>query len=147
MPLYFAFGSNLSRARLAARVHVERDLGRSRLAGWQFTCDKHGSDESAKANLVRRAGGEVWGVTYALSTEALAQLDGFEGGYERVEVEVVAGTSRQTAFTYVSAHRNPSLLPFDWYKAHMVEGAVEHHLPEPHVARLMALESRRDPRR
>ncbi len=147
MPLYFAFGSNLSRARLAARVHIARDLGCTLLPGWHFTCDKHGSDESAKANLVRRAGGEVWGVTYALSDEAITQLDVFEGGYERVEVEVVAGTSRQAAFTYVSEHRNPSLLPFDWYKAHMVDGAVEHRLPESHVALLMGLESRRDPRR
>jgi len=147
VPLYFAFGSNLSRARLAARVTIEEDLGRSQVVGWRFTCDKEGSDDSAKANLVQRAGSEVWGVTYALSHAAISQLDVFEDGYARVEVEVLTAGTRQTAFTYVSDHRNDSLLPYDWYKAYIVEGAVEHDLPDEHVAVLQALASRRDPRR
>lgn len=148
MPLYFAFGSNLSRPRLEARIPIEADLGPGRLEGWRFACNKLGADDSAKANLQPDPDAEVWGVLYALTEAALERLDLFEGGYRRISLEVrlIDGPTKP-ALTYVSDHCTDDLLPYDWYKSHMVKGAEEHDLPAHHIAHLRALPSRRDPRR
>ncbi|MEM1032737.1 MAG: gamma-glutamylcyclotransferase family protein [Myxococcota bacterium] len=146
MPHYFAFGSNLSHARLAARVSIRADLGPARLSGWRLVCDKAGDDGSAKANLAADPTAEVWGVLYDLTDEALDVLDGYEGGYRREEVDVAIDGRTIPAVTYVSSVRRDGVM-FDWYKAHLVTGAAEHGLPGAYCDALRALPSRPDPHR
>lgn len=144
--LYFAYGSNLSSARLRARLEGVRPAGPARLDDHRFALDKRGHDGSAKANVVPHPGEAVWGALYELAHAHLPDLDRFEGGYERVTVEVVRREGGLVeAVTYRSTLRVEGWLPFDWYHAHLVRGAREHGLPEDWIARLEALPFREGP--
>ncbi|MDX1648738.1 MAG: gamma-glutamylcyclotransferase family protein [Myxococcota bacterium] len=144
--LYFAYGSNLSSARLRARLDDVRPAGPAHLADHRLTVDKRGHDGSAKANVVAHPGERVWGVLYDLPRVQLETLDRFEGGYERLEIEVkrLEG-GLVAAVTYRSTLRVEDWLPFDWYHAHLVQGAREHGLPAEWIARLEALPFRAGP--
>lgn len=124
---YFAFGSNLDRDRLEARIGEVEVVGVGTLAGYRLVVSKPGLDGSAKANVVA-ANEVVWGVVYAIPDGELPALDGYEGGYERVEVSVDVEGDAVRCWTYV-AEGHTDDLPFDWYKAHMVRGAEAHGLP------------------
>ncbi len=111
-------------------------------------CDKAGSDGSAKANLRADPRAHVWGALYRLGPGQLEILDRFEGGYERLQVQVQSprGASH-AALTYRSERRTGDPVPFDWYRQLILEGAREHGLPEDWLAWLEALPSRPDPER
>lgn len=137
---YFAFGSNMSSARFLTRVPLARSVGRARLDGWRFTCDKLGMDGSAKANILRHEGAFVWGVVFIMPAAALPDLDAIEGGYERVTVEVEHERLRKIeSICYASKVRAADTVPHAWYKRHIVTGAVEHGLPTDYIAFLRAL--------
>ena len=55
MPCYFAYGSNLSLARLRERIGIALPLGVAELPDYRLVCDKRGADGSAKANLTHSA--------------------------------------------------------------------------------------------
>jgi gamma-glutamylcyclotransferase len=130
MPLYFAYGSNLTSARMLERVPEARVVETGRLEGHRLVFDKIGRDGSAKANLAPVEGGWVWGVVYELPAARLAELDRVEGGYARIHVDIVTRGGRQLECeTYRSELRDPSLIPHDWYVALVVDGAREHALP------------------
>lgn len=144
--LYFAYGSNLSSARLRARLEEVEVLGPAVLREHRLALDKRGHDGSAKANVVPHPGEEVWGVVYELAVAHADALDRFEGGYERVGVEVHhAERGPLDVVTYRSELRVEGWLPFAWYRAHLVEGAREHGLPPDWIARLEALPFREGP--
>lgn len=138
MPLYFAYGSNMDSAQMARRVPQARAVGRARLVGYRFACDKVGRDGSAKANVAPDAGREVWGVVFELVVTDLAVLDRYEGGYRRrtVHVDATSG-SPLLCEIYVSSITSPTLLPTAAYRDRMVRGAREHGLP-PAWQRLLA---------
>jgi cation transport regulator ChaC len=143
--LYFAYGSNLNRARMRQRVPSARTEAVAFLEHHRFVCSKRGRDGSAKANLVPVSGCRVWGVIYRIAQPRLALLDRFETGYERVDVEVhtAAGVARR-ASTYRSDRIIDAPVPFDWYRELILEGAREHGLPEEYLKVLEALPSRHD---
>lgn len=144
--LYFAYGSNLAATRMAERVRSARPAGIACLDGHRVVCNKLGADGSAKANLEAHDGGRVWGVLYELPEADFAILDRFEGGYERIRLQVTRGDgSSADAVSYQSDRHCEDQVPFDWYLALMVEGARAHGLPESYVAGLEALPSRPDP--
>ncbi len=62
--LYFAYGSNMTSARLRARIPSARSVGAARIDGRRLVCNKRGRDGSGKANLCASPGGEAWGVVY-----------------------------------------------------------------------------------
>jgi hypothetical protein len=98
LPVYFAYGSNLSQRRLRERIGAASPLGIARLTDYRLVCDKLGADGSAKANLSPAPGGVVLGASYRVTEAALAILDGFEGGYDRVTLRVqplAGGDARQ----------------------------------------------------
>jgi len=140
MPLYFAYGSNLTSARMLERVPEARVVGTGRLDGHRLLFDKVGRDGSAKANIEPAAESSVWGVVYEVPDARLAELDRVEGGYERFRVNVVTnGDRRLDCETYRSGLRDPSLRPHDWYVALVVDGAREHALPPDWIASLEAV--------
>jgi len=150
--LYFAYGSNLSAARLQKRVATAEPAGTARLEGHRLVCDKTGRDGSAKANLVPGLDEHVWGALYLLEARQLTTLDRFEGGYERLLVSVeshVDGHANgfREALTYCSSQRTADPVPFDWYRQLILDGAREHGLPAAWLARLEALPCRADPSR
>ncbi len=143
--LYFAYGSNLKWERMRQRVPSAQSEGVAFLDHHRLVCNKRGRDGSAKANLVRAAGHRVWGVIYRIEQADLALLDRFETGYERVEVEVctTAGGAHR-ASTYRSDRIIQDPIPFDWYRAMILEGAREHGLPEDYLSVLEALPAKPD---
>lgn len=131
MDLYFAYGSNMSCARLERRVRPVRALGAARLRDMAWRCNKRGADGSAKANLVREPGGAVWGVIFELDASAWPELDRFEGGYRRIRVRVeAAGGDPLAAQTYASERLIEDARPTEDYRRFLIEGAREHGLPE-----------------
>jgi gamma-glutamylcyclotransferase (GGCT)/AIG2-like uncharacterized protein YtfP len=145
--LYFAYGSNLKWGRMRQRVPSARREAVAFLDHHRLVCNKRGRDGSAKANLVRAEGQRVWGVLYRIERAHLALLDGFETGYQRVEVEVcTAAGGVHRASTYRSDRITRDPIPFDWYRGMILEGAREHGLPEEYLSVLEALPSKPDRR-
>lgn len=144
--LYFAYGSNLSVARLQERVSTAERMGAARLPGHRLVCNKPGHDGSGKANLVVDPQDHVWGALYQLEPSQLETLDRFEGGYERVQVcvEGRAGALHD-ALSYRSDQRIDDPVPFDWYRRLILDGARSHGLPAAWLARLEKLPCRPDP--
>ena len=139
--LYFAFGSNLERRRLEARVGRVEVIDQGTLHGFSLQVNKPGLDGSAKANVVVSSRERVWGVVYRIDAVELEALDRFEGGYRRTGVTIRGRAAAIEAWTYIAEGRTDDL-PFDWYKAHMVRGAAEHGLPPSWQQRLRNIPSK-----
>lgn len=147
--IYFAYGSNMSSARLRARLPGVRPRGTAALPGHELRFHKRGSDGSAKLDAVRSASAtaSVTGVLYALDAGQKTRLDAIEGaGYACVTVLVNAPDGAWVeAFMYQAVDVDPSLRPFDWYVAHVLAGAREAGLAEAQIAALAATEHIEDP--
>ena len=90
MPLYFAFGSNLDADQMAERCPGARARFAARLPDHRiaFTYASRRWGGGA-ADILPAAGHSVWGLVWELDEEDLAQLDGYEQGYERVALAVL----------------------------------------------------------
>lgn len=146
MPIYFAYGSNLSSRRLRERIGEAEPLGAARLKDFELVCDKLGADGSAKANLAIAPGAVVFGALYRVTEPALVILDGFEGGYDRtpLRVHALAGSELQV-ITYRSQLTSAHARPYTWYRDLILDGAHEHELPEPYVRAIAAWPVHPDP--
>jgi hypothetical protein len=134
--VYFAYGSNMSRTRLTARLGDVADLGAASVAGWRIRFNKKGKDGTGKTNLARHAGGEVHGVLFRVSPQAWAKLASLEIGYAEEHIGVVHDGHAVLARTFVAREVSPGLRPSRDYLAFLIEGAEEHKLPAGYVARL-----------
>lgn len=136
--LYFAYGSNLLSARLTARCPSARVVGTAMTGHWTVSFTKPGSDGSGKAGLVQRDGSTHPGVVYELAADEMPVLDRIEGlgnGYTRDDDFVVTMTgdgARVSTATYIPQRHDPALLPFDWYLALCIAGAIENRF-DPEV--------------
>ncbi len=144
---YFAFGSNLSSARLLQRlplaeVHCVATLGGHRLC-WR----KNGRDQSGKCDIHQTGDHAdlVYGVVYQVSAEDRVRLDEIEThgfGYERREVAVQTLDGRLLdVFTYYAIDINYTQQPYHWYKEHVLRGALEHGFPPHYVEEIRAMPS------
>lgn len=135
--LYFAYGSNMSSARLRARIGGARALGVARLDDFDLVFDKPGQDGTAKANLRPRPTAATHGVLWELEPQALDVLDTYEPGYTRHRHLVGAATGRVgamgesqlEAWIYLHPGSQRGLAPSPEYLGHLIEGAREHGLP------------------
>lgn len=148
---YFAYGSNMSVRRMTARVPSAEAVGIACLPHYRLAFHKIGRDGSGKCDITPCKSNEVHGVIYRMARRHKPLLDACEDlgrGYrdQRLAVAAADGSNLQV-FTYVALRRDASLLPFDWYLRHLVEGADEHRLPRPYRDRLAATESLDDPDR
>lgn len=135
---YFAYGSNMSLQRLQARVPVARPLGAAVLPGHSLRFHKAGRDGSAKCDAFHTAdlADAIHGVLFHIDEAGKAVLDRVEGlgaGYDEKQVILACGTA---AVTYVATHIDETLLPFHWYKQHVLVGATEARLPADYVYRI-----------
>jgi gamma-glutamylcyclotransferase (GGCT)/AIG2-like uncharacterized protein YtfP len=94
--LYFAYGSNLSKASMRERAPTSRPLVAARLPEHRLTfeCNEPpGTPQAFFANVQLFAGAVVHGALYSVDPDALAALDRYEdlsrGVYERVQLAVV----------------------------------------------------------
>lgn len=132
---YFAYGSNMNRARLVddrlgpKGVAVgERICGR--LDGWRLAFNKRGRARpgAGAGNIVPAAGEQVFGTLNAMAAGGLDVLDHWEGvaggHYERRTVPVVRTDSGATvqAVTYVALLVGEGLRPTREYLGHLLAG-------------------------
>jgi len=146
--LYFAYGSNMKTERMSKRVPSANAVGRAKILNKRLVCNKKSKYGSGKANLTDSPGDVVWGVLYEITDADLRKLDRFEGDYRRVAVEVLNEQEHPIVVqTYVSGKLTTEPIPYDWYKALIVEGAREHRLPEDYLKLLEGLPAKPDPRK
>jgi gamma-glutamylcyclotransferase len=149
---YFAYGSNMSLARLAARVPSARLLGVATLPGHALRFHKPGSrDGTAKCDALPTADGAdaVLGALYTMDDDELPLLDAAECaglGYERRAVAVrTADGATVMAQTYIATRTLAGLRPLDWYKEHVLRGARSLGLPPTYVEAIEAIAADTDP--
>jgi gamma-glutamylcyclotransferase len=142
---YFAFGSNLKIPQMRERCPECEPVGPALLRNRElgFACVSQNFPPGGAADVVVSDGAEVWGAIYRLSASDLERLDRFEhvgnGGYRRIEVEVeIPHTSGPTtALCYEVADRlDRDIPPIPAYRRLMLEGSVEHGLPDHWLAHL-----------
>jgi gamma-glutamylcyclotransferase len=144
----FAYGSNMCARRL--ELYRVTPIGEGRaalLAGYRLLFNKKSrTDGSGKANVESHAGGDLWGVVYAISQEELQLLDDGEKGYSRVILPVRINGAAVDAWIYIAADtdNDPALRPYSWYKRFLVEGAGHHSLPADYVAKLERIDAFQD---
>lgn len=128
--LYFAYGSNMSTARLQERIPGAVPHGAAAIAGHRLVCNKRGKDGSGKANLDPTGGHTAWGVLFEVEAAVWERLDRFEWGYERLVCAVEIGGVTHEAQLYLALSPDSAAIPpFDWYRDHCLRGAIEHKLP------------------
>ena len=145
--LYFAYGSNMLTARLAARCPSARLMGVAWAEGHAVRFEKRGMDGSGKCALLP-CEGKAAGVLYALDPADLEALDRFEGvgrGYDRRDLRVRFQEADAQALTYLASDPQPGLSAFDWYLALVLAGAEQHGLPASYLATLRDTPFDRDP--
>jgi len=150
--LYFAYGSNMSLARLCQRVPSALRIGCGWLEGHRLRFHKVGlRDGSAKcdAHPTGLPHERVWGVLYRIDPRERQALDRAEGvgmGYrvEWVDVNREAGEPLR-AFTYRATRIDERLLPFRWYRQHVLIGARENGLPRSYIEAIAAVAVQEDP--
>ena len=151
---YFAYGSNMSVARIRARVPSATVDSIASLAGHVMRFRKRSNvDGSAKCDVIETSnpGDRVWGVVYDIDAGEKTHLDDAEGlgyGYEQKEVEL-AGPDGETlhAFTYYATDIDDGRKPYTWYTEHVLRGARENGLPAGYVAQIERVEALEDPDR
>ncbi|CAN5872561.1 hypothetical protein BH11PSE3_BH11PSE3_08890 [soil metagenome] len=151
--VYFAYGSNMSTARLRERMPSCKPIGTATLPGHVLRFHKRSTDKSGKCNAF--AGGvddSVIGVLFSFDPSERAKLDEAEGagsGYEHKLVMVVNDKGlRRKVLTYLatSDYIDDSLKPYDWYKYFVLAGGTEHGLPSEYIANFIeSVEAIEDP--
>lgn len=142
--VYFAYGSNMSTARLRERMPSCKPLGIATLPGHALRFHKRSADKwgtSAKCNAFA-AGNEnsVIGVLFSFDPAERAELDKAEGvgsGYEHATVTVINDKGRRRkVLTYLATpdYIDDSLKPYGWYKDFVLAGGREHGLPPEYIA-------------
>ncbi len=146
--LNFAYGSNMLSARLRQRVSGARLIGAATLRAHVLRWHKVAKDGSGKCDIVPAdPSSVVHGVLYEIPAQEKPHLDRAEGlgfGYEEKHVLVECKEGMLKATAYVATHVDASLLPFTWYRALVIAGAVEHGLPIAYVDGLRAIDAKLD---
>ncbi len=149
MVWYFAYGSNMQTATLCGRrgIGVRRALP-ARVSGWKLVFDKPPLIDIGEsfANIVPDPTAHVLGVVYEVSAEDLEHIELTEGvrlgNYVRTSVPAQPLSplaAPMTAFTLSSDHRDPTLQPSTRYMELIINGAIEHGLPDKYVHWLRAV--------
>ncbi|MBD2720001.1 gamma-glutamylcyclotransferase [Synechococcus sp. FACHB-909] len=135
-------------ARLCQRVPGAQLVGTATLHGHALRWHKVAKDGSGKCNIVAaEPSSVVHGVLYEIPAHEKKHLDRAEGlgfGYEEKPVLVEFNTGMLKATAYVATHIDDSILPFTWYKALVIAGAMEHGLPMAYVNGLGAIDAKLD---
>ena len=148
---YFAYGSNMSVARLRMRTPSARKVGLFRLASHDLRFHKRGADGSGKCDAFEtgKLRDCVLGSLFLIDPSDRLHLDLAEGlgyGYDEkwVTVSDHAGASVR-ALTYCATAIDDSLNPYSWYLNHVIVGARETGLPDHYLRRIEKTVSVEDP--
>jgi gamma-glutamylcyclotransferase (GGCT)/AIG2-like uncharacterized protein YtfP len=134
MTLYFAYGSNMSRAPMQARCPSAREAGIATLAGYGLIITSDGY-----ASVVPEPGGIVHGLLWRLEPRDLAALNAYEsldtGLYRIATLPVRLGARQVSAMVYIARSRTPGL-PRPGYLEAVLAAARELDLPPAYIETL-----------
>jgi gamma-glutamylcyclotransferase len=136
--LYFAYGSNMSFNRISGRIKGLETVNIGFLLNYKLLCNKKSFDGTGKANIIYNPGKIVWGVVYKIYEDYMDKLDRIEVGYERKAFEVHIEERIIEANAYIS-YKLTDALPTKYYKEFLLEGAVEHKLPNEYIDFLISI--------
>ena len=157
---YFGYGSNMLTEWLQARCSSAQAIGIAVAAGHCLKFSKRSKDNSGKATLnkVGEPGQKAYGVLFEINNGDLPDLDSVEGkgsGYNRFDNFSVtlladgklADGKQVQVKTYIASADviDPDLKPYGWYQALVIQGALQHELPEAYIASLRQFVSIIDP--
>ena len=144
---YFAFGSNLSSARLLQRIPDASVHSIATLTRHQLCWRKNDRGQSGKCDIdfTDHPDDIVYGVIYLMTQAEKLELDvyetaGFGYDHKHVDVTTVEGKAIE-AFTYYALDIDHDQQPFHWYKEHVLRGAEEHDFPAHYVEHIRAAHS------
>ena len=136
MPLYFAYGSNMDRAAMAARCPASRPIGPARLAGHRFVISREGY-----ASVMRDPRRTVWGVLWDIAFADMPALDRYEsvasGLYVKLNQPVLAEGGTRRALIYV-ARSAGSGQPRPGYLEGVIAAARAAALPADYIREIEA---------
>lgn len=137
--LYFAYGSNMSSARLRARVGPFEIRGHAVLPRHEHQFSKPGMDGTGKGHVQPHPRRRVHGVLYGLADDQLERLAEFEGGYRRATLTVLSAREDDpiTAVTFLALRPGGAPPPSLAYLDHYREGFLEHALPRDYARALL----------
>ena len=134
MPLYFAYGSNMDRAGMAARCPASKPIGIARLAGHRFFIAREGW-----ASVARDPRRTVWGVLWDLALADMPALDRYELVASRLYVKmsqaVLGERGPKRALIYVARSTAPGL-PRTGYLETVVAAGEQAGLPAAYLKEL-----------
>jgi gamma-glutamylcyclotransferase (GGCT)/AIG2-like uncharacterized protein YtfP len=134
MTLYFAYGSNMSRAWMRQLCPAAEALGPAMLADYRFMIVSAGY-----ASIVPHAADAVHGILWRIAPGDLDALDRYEdvagGLYDRCTLTVQHGGKPQIAMTYVGRSRAPGRARVEYCEL-VLKAARDWKLPAPYVAKL-----------
>lgn len=148
--LCFAYGSNMSTQRLAARIPA-RFVTTALLPAYRLAFHQRGGDGSGKCDVVPASEqAAVYGVIWDVASHHKSALDAYEGlghAYEEAWLTVTDLTSSRQfeVQTYVGKISTHGVRPYTWYKHHVVAGAQEHGLPPAYIRALERIPALDDP--
>ena len=154
--LCFAYGSNMLNRHIQAtnRAPSAQAQGTGFVVAHRLTFDKVSTEKSGRRSgkcdmeATGQPADRTHGVLFSIPKTEEATLDKAEGvgkGYEKRPVTVTTDGGDVTAVAYIATKKNPGVLPYDWYHAFVLAGAIEHGLPPDHIAWLRTIETQRDP--
>ena len=145
---YFAFGSNMLKARLEERVSLVKSLGKATLKGYSFSYSKLSViDKSGKGNIHPNKKSNVEGVVFELTQSQIEKLDKYEGvphHYLR-EIKTITFDNQQMieAFIYIANAKkiDQGLRPTKEYLKRVLAGAHEHELSAHYISQYLDVET------
>ncbi len=156
--LTFGYGSNMCFGRMKDRVPSLEFDAIGEIRAYRLVLNKVSKDGSAKGNVIAGEAADVtYGVVYSLDQEHRVALDKAEGaghGYDATDGIVVHNSAtgeeyENPVIIYIATrgYTAERLLPYSWYKRHIVEGALHFGLPSTYVSLLASLPAVEDPDR
>ena len=143
---YFAFGSNMdSKTFINSRKMSPLSKEVARLSGFELLFDQKGIPvvEPAFASIRESKDSEVWGVLYKLSKEDFERLHYTEGDqYEVRSIQVQGNVNGLIqCSTYIGRESKLGLTPSRRYLRKLINGAVQHELPDDYINKLKLYKS------
>lgn len=150
--VYFAYGSNMSTARLRERMPSCSPIGVATLPSHALRFHKRSVDGSGKCNAYPADDEIVLGVLFSFDPADRTRLDKAEGagrGYEPAIVTVINDKGRRRkVLTYLASPDaiDENLKPYSWYKEFVLSGATEHRLAGDYIEdNIRSVEAVEDP--
>jgi len=148
---YFAYGSNMASYRLLSRIRSAIAIDTAMLPLHRLSFRKSDNGESGKCDIefTDNPTDCVHGVVYQFSPTEKQFLDRHEGlgtGYSEKSIELTLKSGQTiSGFTYYALIIDENLVPYHWYKEHVLRGAMEHQLPTDYIEWIRLIPSKIDP--